>query len=301
VDNELARCSGDGVQINSGAGPDNKGTSHHIFVGRNVTHHHKQSGLWTKTASDVIFSQNVAYGLAPSDSSGGAAAGYQYGPERVWFLFNRFSDCWSGINGVSPYGPGYIGAGQDIFIIGNLFANIHDRSGAYDPNSPYANAAILTWDGRTRWIVNNTFYDVDAGIHSPDSGAHRLANNIMDGVTAGHQVLLSSSAGSAASTLSHELYAGPFAIRWGDRAYASFDQFRAATGQGAGALHGDPLFVDRGEGDFHLQSGSPAIDHGQAHAVYDLFQGLYGLSIALDADRQPRPSGAAWDMGLFEY
>src|SRR5262249_31146512 len=56
VDNEIYRNSGDGIQIN--AGQANQATTHHIYLGRNRSHHNKQSGMWTKQAVDVIFSQN---------------------------------------------------------------------------------------------------------------------------------------------------------------------------------------------------------------------------------------------------
>ena len=47
VDNELARNSGDGIQINAG-NRENQPTTHHIYVGRNVAHHNKQTVFWTE-------------------------------------------------------------------------------------------------------------------------------------------------------------------------------------------------------------------------------------------------------------
>ena len=63
LDNEMFHCEGDGLQIGDSR------SSHHIYVGRNVAHHNKQSGLWTKTAYDVVFSQNVVYRHRPSSSA----------------------------------------------------------------------------------------------------------------------------------------------------------------------------------------------------------------------------------------
>jgi hypothetical protein len=45
---------------------------------------------------------------------------------------------------------------------------------------------------------------------------------------------------------------------------------------GEGAVVGDPLLVDPGAGDFHLQFGSPAIDAGHPDAVYDDPDGTRG-------------------------
>jgi hypothetical protein len=51
----------------------------------------------------------------------------------------------------------------------------------------------------------------------------------------------------------------------------------------------DPKFVDRANGDYRLQAGSPAIDAG------------LNLGYGLDHDDQAVPSGATTDIGAFEY
>ena len=111
VDNEISRSSGDGIQINGDAT-----TTHHIYIGRNVSHENKQSGMWAKTASDVIFTENRVYGHRPSDSSSGQGMGFQYDPRRVWFLFNECYDNTIGINS----GSSDSGGRADIYFIGNV-------------------------------------------------------------------------------------------------------------------------------------------------------------------------------------
>lgn len=52
---------------------------------------------------------------------------------------------------------------------------------------------------------------------------------------------------------------------------------------------GDPLYVSPTTGDFHLQTGSPAIDTGNAT-----------LAPAFDFANAARPQGAGYDMGVYE-
>jgi hypothetical protein len=52
----------------------------------------------------------------------------------------------------------------------------------------------------------------------------------------------------------------------------------------------DPLFVDPVNHDFHLRSGSPAIDAGQALG-----------QVRFDLDQVARPQGAGWDIGAYEF
>lgn len=52
---------------------------------------------------------------------------------------------------------------------------------------------------------------------------------------------------------------------------------------------GDPLYVAPDKGDFHLRTGSPAIDTGSS-----------AIAPAYDASGTPRPQGAGVDLGVFE-
>jgi len=59
---------------------------------------------------------------------------------------------------------------------------------------------------------------------------------------------------------------------------------------GDDAIIGDPKFVNPSEADFHLKEDSPAIDNGSAvDAPGD------------DFDGNPRPQGAGYDIGAFEF
>jgi parallel beta-helix repeat protein len=52
----------------------------------------------------------------------------------------------------------------------------------------------------------------------------------------------------------------------------------------------DPLFVDSESGDFHINSGSPAIDAGESLSM-----------VSIDFDGNRRPGGAGYDIGPYEY
>jgi hypothetical protein len=59
---------------------------------------------------------------------------------------------------------------------------------------------------------------------------------------------------------------------------------------GSDYIVGDPLFANADEADFHLLVGSPAIDKATSSGAP-----------SADFEGNPRPSGAGYDMGAFEY
>ena len=68
------------------------------------------------------------------------------------------------------------------------------------------------------------------------------------------------------------------------------DSATAGTpGTGSNPVIGNPLFVDAVNGDFHLQSNSPAIDNGT------------NVGILFDRDGVSIPQGSAPDIGAYEY
>ena len=58
---------------------------------------------------------------------------------------------------------------------------------------------------------------------------------------------------------------------------------------GNNSIFGDPMFVSVSSNDFHLQSGSPAIDSGAT------------VQLGTDYDGVLRPQGSAYDIGAYEY
>ncbi|HEU4416016.1 MAG TPA: IPT/TIG domain-containing protein [Candidatus Angelobacter sp.] len=63
----------------------------------------------------------------------------------------------------------------------------------------------------------------------------------------------------------------------------------------------DPLFANRTLGDFHLSSGSPAVDTGLTILPNNPFVPNPGPTIGNDKDGVLRPQGGAFDLGAYEF
>lgn len=297
VDNELYRNSGDGMQFNAGSQA-NQATLHHVYVGRNVSHNNKQAGYAVKQATDVIYSQNVAYSHRPGNSSPGAGFNYQYAPERIWTLFNTVTDSDFGWYIGNDNG---LGNGQNMYWVGNVVYNIHS-SGGFQSGSAYGNSAFMLAGGTNRYLVNNTMYSVDGGIFCPsDQGRVVMSNNVISTLSqsGGSHVFVEMPGTAQLSSMRNTLFNGTARIKWGGN--SPIYTHTNMPGGCAGCKSGDPLFVDAANANFNIPPTSPAADAGIVDSIYATFQGLYGISIAVDAGGTPRPFGPAWDMGAFEY
>jgi len=71
------------------------------------------------------------------------------------------------------------------------------------------------------------------------------------------------------------------------------------TEGGVGNITDDPLFVDSGNGDFHLQLASPCIDAGKYSD--DLVEDFEGDLRGYDGTDEPRGDGSDYDIGADEY
>lgn len=92
-------------------------------------------------------------------------------------------------------------------------------------------------------------------------------------------------------------------IIWANSAYTgsqlansstpSYSCIQGWTGTGRGNISADPAFVDPGNGNFHIQLGSPCIDAGNTYYLPG--------ECTVDIDGECRLSGSAVDMGSDEY
>lgn len=297
VNSKMARNSGDGIQIEARQGRRDK--IHHVYVGNCEAHHNKQSGMWIKHATDVIFSQNRIYGHRRSNSSPGQGTGFQYGPDYVWFIYNEIFDNEMGIFVASNDPPG---DGTESFFIGNTIYQIHSSM----PTDTYSSGAFCIRGSTNRYIVNNTIHDADAGINLPSSGDRLLiANNIFSSRTtpAAYDIYIGNSTIASQSELMNNFfYPGEASVRiyWGGWTFTDINALQSSLSNAWGNKQLDPRFEDIANNNFDLRPDSPAIDAGIAHTAYTIFQARYGFDITRDRHGLIRPLGAGWDAGSME-
>jgi hypothetical protein len=121
--------------------------------------------------------------------------------------------------------------------------------------------------GKITQIVNNTFYSIGgAGVDLSNANSGSLIeNNIFASVSGNDRVV------TGTVTQRNNIADGT-----------------------------NPQFVNAGSGDFRIGSSSPAVNAGIQSVVYSGFQGVFGVSIAVDRQGQARPAGGAWDIGAYE-
>ena len=180
---------------------------------------------------------------------------------------------------------------QDSIIRNNLIHSTHasgislyrDDGGAPSHrNQVLGNTVLVASDGRWALNVQN------------DSTATTVRNNIFWSEQ-GFRGAMDVCAGCLTGfTSNRNLVENRFTLDGGD-SVLTLAQWRTATGQdlqsvvivNATALAA--LFVDQAGGDYHLATGSAALDAGEA---------LSGLRF--DLERSQRPQGLGWDAGAFE-
>jgi hypothetical protein len=146
-------------------------------------------------------------------------------------------------------------------------------------------------------IYNNTFV-VPAGVDSwavkltADLGGHTIFNNIL---------LNEGSSGGSLCVSNNSLYSDNNLTvnrmsRDGENTVISLSTWKSQTGQdnNSATSSSAALFVSPGNANYHLKSGSPAINAGRAN--------LNSIAAASsDMDNNVRPQGTGYDIGAYEY
>jgi hypothetical protein len=176
LDSELARCSGDGVQINAVTQANNPNVNS-IYVGRNKSHHNRQEGLWCKWGSNIIFSENECWAHYPAVGALGGQIGVQYGPDAVYIVNNNVHDGNYGIE-VASYNSS---KGGGLYISGNTITNIRGQGDILDPWA--GGAGMLLAGGNNIYAGNNIITNCDGGVQMPAGNAYlKLENNTITGI-----------------------------------------------------------------------------------------------------------------------
>ena len=157
--------------------------------------------------------------------------------------------------------------------------------------------------GRTRdsQFLNNTCYKNDTlgeGVgelwiqYAQDNV---IRNNIF--YSTSQNILLYSENGNVDNALDYNLFyadAGPDAAQfvWQNTEYQGFSSYQSGSGQDPNSLFADPRLRDPNAADFHLASGSPAIDRGDP--------GFVPAPAEVDLDEAPRVNSGRVDIGADE-
>jgi hypothetical protein len=220
---------------------------------------------------------------------------------------------------IGIYDPGYVPGHNTIYspcsntlIENNTFHNLIHGIGIWKSNHQMSNVTVK----------NNVFYnigrmDIDRwqigangsnAIHISVPGVgHIIYNNIIynsgsaayptlfKGVRIGTQATIATNVLVANNTIYNLFNASGYAIldQVGGSTINNNIAYQAALGISGGTqsynLLTNPSFVDAASANFHLQSGSAAID-----------KGLTMPSVKVDYEGAPRPQGAAYDIGAYE-
>jgi hypothetical protein len=296
LNNEIFHLGGDAVRV--GSNPSTiRVNGHHVYVAQNLMYENRENALDIKQINDVVASENITYWYRPTSSSSGESIVIHYDPDRVWLLFNRIRS--------ADYGV-VCTACSNLYIIGNVFYDIHHTATNYSPTSAYsAGAAIHSRGTKPVFIINNTFYGYDTGIQIPSGGPADVMDNIFANRSESNAYDILYYVSDAGGTLDRNLFftlAGRTRIGWLTSTARSVSQLKALVPPvGVNQIEGmDPRFSAPSEYDFNPEFASPVVNVGSPHAAYDFFLSCYGIDIKLDFDGKMRPFNGGWDLGAYE-
>jgi hypothetical protein len=164
-------------------------------------------------------------------------------------------------------------------------------SGLAANNLVYANSAqgfLITNNYTTTTVRNNTVYQPAGNAIQVQSVSKNvvLRNNIL-WTQAGYDITVASNSEQGFQSDYNDLYfttsSGGLGT-WGGVSFSSLTDWSLRLSFDHHSLSTDPLFVNLAGLDFRLQTGSPAIDHGDPSDLFDL---------------EPAPNGGRIDLGAY--
>ncbi|HED16886.1 MAG TPA: right-handed parallel beta-helix repeat-containing protein [Gammaproteobacteria bacterium] len=320
LESTCVNISGNCIQVNAGNWPDSYKYLHHIYIGRNNSHDNRQSAYWSKQASDVIISENNAYGGRRHGPQPGDGIGFQYGPNNLWIIYNNIYDSNYGIRQSDTSDPK--SNSNTAYIVGNVIHDIHPGpNSSYTPDDAWRpGQAIALWHGNmTRYIVDNTIYNVHGGVTAIYNGPVHMSGNLISGINQNdYYIFIEHPARNGVVSIDYSLLDDPEGdtrIRWNWQTYSGIQSFQAATNQCSNCIPGDPRFTNAAAtfsdpaNPLNLTIGSDSSAIGKNNNlnsnsnntpnVYKIFKDLYGLDIQRDLNGKTRPM-AGRSIGAFE-
>ncbi len=308
LDSTCFHISGNCIQVNAGNWANSYQYLHHIYIGRNKGSNSRQAAFWSKQASDVIMSENEAFGGRAHGSQPGDGMGYQYRPNNLWIIYNHIYD---NNYGIRQSDSAWSSPNNTAYIVGNTIHDIHPLPGnPYNPTDQWRTGTAITfWKGQmNRYVIDNTIYDVHNGITSIETGPIHMSGNLISNIDpTGTFLDVSNAARNGVASFDYSLFYDPqgdFSVAWNYVRYTSLASFILATGQCANCITGFPAFVNPTVGeqannkhDFRPGTNSAALaanndlnnSGNNTPDVYAIFQARYGLSIRRDRAGKTRP------------
>lgn len=303
-------ASGSAVQV--GNTSINRRHAVNIFVAKNNFYDVRQSGVWVKNGSRVVFSQNDITNVINTGWSPSKAMGGQYYVEGVWYLFNNIYDCRYGLKVASKTSGAiteYYAIGNKMWNIGQGYDTLSATSGDWEVFGD-TNAISLT-HAVIAYIIDNTIYSTISGINMTSATDNDISlvisgNIIHEIVSAdGYHFQADNTTQNGAVLTNNQYYDSDNIVMINTVAtYTTLAAWQSATSNSVGDQYGDPLFTSPGitaTEDFTLQAGSPCIDSSAKSSAYATFETEFGFSITVDNEDNARPSVSSdYDRGALE-
>lgn len=218
------------------------------------------------TVTDNVIFNNELDGVRAETSSGTIVSRNVVTGNGEYGVVSAGSTIISGntITGHASYGVASFGTGSDTVLCNVISGN---------------STGVFVYIGNAN-VVNNTIVGNGHEGVNVGYGSASLTNNIL--AYNGFGIMITMTAFGTVSGFSHN---NVFGSTFGD-----FSGYKPPAAQGS--LYVDPMFVDRANGDYHLQRGSLCVNAGDDSPV---------TSGGTDLDGRPRVLGLHVDMGACEY